>query len=102
MVGFELWLGTATVTSSIRPDPGIIRECVWQPISELGVPVFAFGAPWFRLLEDGLRVVDRLGTGGRPIQPRYPVAPCRFSRARTALLSSPCARPQQSKGLKQL
>jgi hypothetical protein len=71
MVGFELYpWHSASVTGTIHPDPGIIREYVWQPISELGAPVFAFGAPWFRLLEDGLglRVVDRLGVRGR----RYP------------------------------
>jgi hypothetical protein len=69
MVGFELypWHSTA-VTAPLRPDPGIIREFVWAPIQELAAPVFAFGAPWFALLEDGLRlrVVDRLGQGGRP------------------------------------
>jgi hypothetical protein len=51
----------------MRPDPGIVREFVWQPIRQLGAPVFAFGKPWFGLLEDklGLQVVDRLGVGGR-------------------------------------
>jgi hypothetical protein len=50
--------------------PGIVREFVRQPIRELGAPVFAFGKPWFGLLEDnlGLQVMDRLGAGGR----RYP------------------------------
>jgi hypothetical protein len=66
MVTFELYpWQIATVTAPIRPDPGIVREFVWQPVHELGAPVFAFGAPWFDLLEDGLRlqVVDRLGLG---------------------------------------
>jgi hypothetical protein len=71
MVSFELypWHSTA-VTAPMRPDPGVVREFVWQPIRELGAPVFAFGKPWFGLLEDGLglQVVDRLGVGGR----RYP------------------------------
>jgi hypothetical protein len=71
MVTFELypWHITST-TGPTRPDPGIVREFVWQPIRELGAPVFAFGKPWFSLLEDGLglQVVDRLGAGGR----RYP------------------------------
>jgi hypothetical protein len=75
MVTFELypWHSTA-VTASIRPDPGIVREFVWQPIRELGAPVFAFGAPWFGLLEDGLglQVVDRLGVGGRPYPTEVP------------------------------
>ena len=38
----------------MRPDPGIVREFVWQPIRQLGAPVFAFGKPWFDLLEDEL------------------------------------------------
>jgi hypothetical protein len=46
-VTFELhpWRSTA-VTASMRRDPGIVREFVWQPIRELGAPVFAFGKPW--------------------------------------------------------
>jgi hypothetical protein len=58
----------------MQPDPGIVREFVWQPIRELGAPVFAFGAPWFGLLEDGLglQVVDRLGVGGRRYQTEVP------------------------------
>ena len=68
MVTFELypWHGTA-VTGRMRPDPGIVREFVWQPVRQLGAPVFAFGKPWVGLLEDGLglQVVDRLGVGGR-------------------------------------
>jgi hypothetical protein len=75
MVTFELypWHSTA-VTVRMRPDPGIVREFVWQPIRELGAPVFAFGAPWFGLLEDGLglQVVDRLGVGGRPYPTEVP------------------------------
>jgi hypothetical protein len=71
MVTFELypWHSTA-VTALIRPDPGVVREFLWQPVRQLGAPVFAFGKPWFDLLEDrlGLQVVDRLGVGGR----RYP------------------------------
>jgi hypothetical protein len=69
MVTFELypWHSTA-VTARMRPDPGVVREFVWQPVRQLGAPVFAFGKPWFDLLEDGLglQVVDRLGAGGRP------------------------------------
>jgi hypothetical protein len=75
MVTFELypWHSTA-VTASMRPDPGIVREFVRQPIRELGAPVFAFGAPWFGLLEDGLglQVVDRLGVGGRQYPTEVP------------------------------
>jgi hypothetical protein len=75
MVTFELypWHSTA-VTAAMRPDPGIVRELVWQPVRELGAPVFAFGKPWFGLLEDrlGLQVVDRLGAGGRPYPTEVP------------------------------
>src|SRR6266540_2530129 len=92
---------TAT-TPPARIPADLDRAAGPSPLLPWSASNSRLGTAWFRLLEDGLRVVDRLGTGGRPIQPRYPVAPCRFSRARTALLSSPCARPQQSKGLKQL
>ena len=75
MVDFELypWHSTA-VTATMRPDPAIIEEYVWRPVAELGAPVFAFGAPWFGILEDGLglRVVDRLGVGGRPYGSKVP------------------------------
>jgi hypothetical protein len=75
MVTFELypWHSTA-VTASMRPDPGSVREFVWQPVRQLGAPVFAFGKPWFGLLEDGLglQVVDRLGAGGRPYPTEVP------------------------------
>jgi hypothetical protein len=69
MVTFELypWHSTA-VTARMRPDPGVVREFIWQPIRQLGAPVFAFGKPWCDLLADGLglQVMDRLGVGGRP------------------------------------
>jgi hypothetical protein len=69
MVAFELYPWHSTrVTAKMRPDPGIIREYVWEPISELGAPfVFAFGAPWFPLLTDQLKlpVVRCLGKGGK-------------------------------------
>jgi hypothetical protein len=75
MLTFELypWHSTA-LTAPMRPDPAIVREFVWQPIRELGAPVFAFGKPWFSLLEDrlGLQVVDRLGAGGRPYPTEVP------------------------------
>lgn len=75
MVSFELypWHSTA-VTAPMRPDPGIVREFVWQPIRQLDTPVFAFGKPWFDLLEHGLslQVVDRLGAGGRPYPTEVP------------------------------
>jgi hypothetical protein len=75
MVSFELypWHSTA-VTALMRPDAGVVREFVWQPIRELGAPVFAFGKAWFGLLEHGLglQVVDRLGAGGRPYPTEVP------------------------------
>jgi hypothetical protein len=40
----------------------------------VGLPQFAFGKPWFSLLEDGLglQVVDRLGVGGRQYPTEVP------------------------------
>ena len=45
MVAFELypWHSTA-VTAPMRPDPGVVREFVWQPIRELSAPVFALAS----------------------------------------------------------
>jgi hypothetical protein len=75
MVTFELypWHSTA-VTAPMRPDPEIVREFIWHPIRQLGAPVFAFGKPWFDVLEHGLglRVMDRLGAGGRPYPTEAP------------------------------
>jgi hypothetical protein len=69
MVAFELFpWHSHGVTAAMRPRPKIVREFIWEPISEFeDAPVFAFGAPWFPLLEHqlGLRVVARLGAGGR-------------------------------------
>lgn len=63
MVTFELypWHSTA-VTARMRPDPAVVDEYVWRPVAELGAPVFAFGAEWFRILKSlGLQEVVRLG-----------------------------------------
>jgi hypothetical protein len=69
MVAFELFpWHSRGVTAPMQPNPKIVREFIWEPISEFGnVPVFAFGAPWFPLLEHhlGLRVVVRLGASGK-------------------------------------
>ena len=69
MVAFELypWHTTGAI-ATMRPDPAIIRQYVWEPICELGnPPVFAFGAAWFEILERlGLRELLRLGKGGMP------------------------------------
>jgi hypothetical protein len=75
MVIFELYpWHIAKRNGPMRPDPGIVREFIWQPVRELGAPVFAFGKPWFDLLEHGLgpQVVDRLGAGGRPYPTKVP------------------------------
>jgi hypothetical protein len=68
MVAFELYpWHSAIVNRAMRPEPGFISRFVLQPIAELGVPVFAFGAPWFPILErlPGLRVAARLGFEGQ-------------------------------------
>ena len=45
-----------------------IEKHIWEPVAELGVPVFAFGATWFSILKraPGLQIVEQLGAGGRP------------------------------------
>lgn len=44
------------VTSTISPDPRLIEEFVWRPLTEIDVTeVFAFGAPWYRVAQ-GLRL----------------------------------------------
>lgn len=68
MVAFEMypWHSTS-ITAAMRPDPGLVRTWVLEPVRALGQPVFAFGAPWLELLPRlGLVEVDRLGLGGRP------------------------------------
>jgi hypothetical protein len=69
MLAVELYpWHSARVNAALQPDPGIIRDYVWEPISDSGIRhVFAFGAPWFNVLEHGLGmpVLDRLGAGGR-------------------------------------
>jgi hypothetical protein len=71
MATFELFPWHSTrVTALMRPDACIVKDYIWEPIACLGNPViFAFGAPWFRLLEPlGVRILQRLGAGGA----RYP------------------------------
>lgn len=68
MTSFELYpWHSARVTGTMRPDPDLVRHFVLDPVAELNAPVFAIGAPWFPLLEQQLRlrVIDRLGAGGR-------------------------------------
>lgn len=70
MLSFELFpWHSPRLTAPIRPNPQVIREFVFAPIEELDAPpIFAFGAPWFSLLEDKLelQVRARLGMGGDP------------------------------------
>lgn len=52
----------------MRPDADAVRKYVWEPLVDSGIGIaFAFGAPWFEMLEDhlGLRVLRRLGAGGK-------------------------------------
>ena len=74
MLSFELFpWHSARLTAPIRPDPRVIREFVFAPIEELDAPpIFAFGADWFSMLEDHLRlpVIARLGDGGHPYPTR--------------------------------
>jgi hypothetical protein len=68
MVSFELYPWHSNkITSSMQPDPGIVRDWVWEPIADLGQSVvFAFGSEWFRLLPTlGLEVIGVFGEGGR-------------------------------------
>jgi hypothetical protein len=40
MVVFELYpWHIATMIGRMRPDPGLVREFIWQPARELGAPV---------------------------------------------------------------
>ncbi len=68
MLSFELYPWHSTrVTAAMKPDPSTIKRYVWDPIAELGRPlVFAFGADWFRNLEQlGFQKVAHLGRGGK-------------------------------------
>lgn len=69
MVSFELFpWHSSRINGAMRVDAALVREFIWEPLDDLGVPlVFAFGVRWFALVEAlNLRVVDRLGVGGRP------------------------------------
>ena len=65
--GSEPW-SLPCSTGVMRPPPDIIDSMVFAPIAEMGVRhVFAFGAPWLRLLDGlGLRRVATLGEEGEP------------------------------------
>ena len=89
MVSFELYpWHSPRFTAKLRVEDALesVREYVLNPVKERA-PVFAFGAPWFQILEDSrmasrpgpdagsgaggrlfsaLNVVERLGAGGKP------------------------------------
>ncbi|MBW3599781.1 MAG: hypothetical protein KY475_21240 [Planctomycetes bacterium] len=68
-IDFELYpWHSGKITGAMRPEAGIIRDFVWEPLRELGVEyIFAFGRPWLNLLSElpEIKVVDRIGDGGR-------------------------------------
>ncbi|MDE0334541.1 MAG: hypothetical protein OXI64_06245 [Defluviicoccus sp.] len=69
MVSFELYpWHSHGITAPIGGGAAreFIQEHVWEPVKELGVPIFAFGAPWFSILKriPELKVVRCLGNGG--------------------------------------
>lgn len=81
VVLFELypWHSTRFDSNRCDVDPELLREYVFEPIESFdpAVPVFAFGAPWMKLLEAnadrwGMTVVDRLGSPQRPWPGRSP------------------------------
>ena len=72
MVSFELYpWHSKRITAPLGGEDAqeFIDKYIWKPVTELRAPVFAFGAPWFPILENqvlGLRTVKRLGAGGTP------------------------------------
>ncbi len=76
MVSFELYpWHSSRFAGKLRVEDALeaIQEYVLNPVKELRAPVFAFGAPWFQILENpvfGLKVVERLGAGGKPYESR--------------------------------
>ena len=72
MVSFELypWHSRKFDGPKLRVEAAekFVHEYVWEPVKELCAPVFAFGAPWFRLLQkmSGLDEIVRFGAVGRP------------------------------------
>lgn len=69
MVSFQMYPWHSTrINGPFEPPVETVRRFVLRPLVALGIrSVFAFGKPWMELLENhfGLRVVDRLGAGGR-------------------------------------
>lgn len=75
LLTFELFpWHSKRITSRMRPDPDVIQEMVFEPIADTGVRhVFAFGAEWFRLLDelDSRRILT-LGRGGEAYPTQVP------------------------------
>lgn len=66
------WHSTA-LTASLSPDPAIIRQWVLESVRALRAPVFAFGAPWLRILPRlGLPEIDRLDAAVGPMAAESP------------------------------
>jgi hypothetical protein len=75
MVAFELYPWHSKILiGALTLDARDLRRHVWNPVTELGAPVFAFGARWFDILENdlALSVICRLGKGGEPYGSRVP------------------------------
>ena len=76
MVSFELYpWHSSRFTGKLRVEGALeaVQKYVLDPVKELRAPVFAFGALWFRILENpvfGLKVVERLGAGGKSYESR--------------------------------
>ncbi|MCY4510875.1 MAG: hypothetical protein OXG35_28525 [Acidobacteria bacterium] len=74
MVSFELYpWHSSRFTGKLRVEDALetVQKYVLNPVKELRAPVFAFGALWFRILENpalGLKIVERLGAGGKPYE----------------------------------
>ena len=70
MVSFELypWHSSRFTSDRFASEDAhkFIEDYVWKPVRELGAPVFAFGTPWFSILQNlDLKVVKRLGVSGQ-------------------------------------
>lgn len=71
MVSFELYpWHSPSITAPLggKDAQEFIQKYIWEPMVELGAPVFAFGKPWFSILKElpDLDVVKQLGYGRQP------------------------------------
>lgn len=69
ILNFELypWHSYA-ITAPMRPPADLIDDFIWKPVQEIDTPaVFAFGAPWFEVMEElGLPRIAMFGQGAEP------------------------------------